>query len=236
MRVVVIDQQPLFREGLRAFVDRQVGMQVVGAAGHAREGFRLVDQLSPDVVVVDLVLPGMGGLATIKEILRRRAQVAVLAVSSACYERDVLDALSAGAGGFVAKTDPPEAFVEGLRAVGRGLRFLGPCARGLALPAGGPTNGTRAGTRPDPDVLTGLSPREREVFDLIVKGFKNREMARELCISIKTVETHRLHINRKLACSNSLDLLRFALANRIYSWSDELPTGEDGVEPPAAVA
>jgi two-component system response regulator NreC len=227
MRVVVIDQQPLFREGFRASIDGHAGAQVVGTAGHAREGLRLVDQVAPDVVAVDMVLPGMSGPATIKEIRRRHGQIGVLAVSSACYERDVLDAFSAGALGFVAKVDPTEAFVEGVQAVGRGLRFLGPCARGLALPEGA--------ARPDTpevrevDVLKGLSSREREVFDLIVKGFKNREMARELCISIKTIETHRLHINRKLACSNSLDLLRFALANRILSWSDEHPTTGDGV-------
>jgi two-component system secretion response regulator SsrB len=223
MRVVVIDQQPLFQEGVKATLAVISGVSVVGAAGHAREGLRLVDARSPDVVVVDLALPGMSGLALIRELRRRQPELRVLAMCATCREREMLDAFAAGACGFMAKTDPPEAFIEGVQAVGRGQRFVGPVARALA-------RAEQADAAARADALKALSRRERDVFDLIVKGFRNREMARELCISTKTVETHRLHINRKLDCAGSIDLLRFALANRLVSWSDDPTTRADGLD------
>jgi two-component system, LuxR family, secretion system response regulator SsrB len=217
MRIVLIEEQPLFREGFRRQLNEFPGFVVVGTAAHAREGLKLVDELAPEVVVVDLVLPGMSGTTAIREIRGRKPAPRVLAICGTCHERDVLDAFAAGATGFVAKTDSAEVFADAIRAVANDERFLGPSARTLAL--GPPGRGNGRAWRRD-DVLAVLSARERDVFDLIVRGFKNRDVARELCISVKTVETHRLHINRKLLCSSSMDLVQFALGNGILEWRD----------------
>jgi two-component system secretion response regulator SsrB len=217
MRIVLIEEQPLFREGFKCRLNECPGFIVVGTGAHAREGLRLVDDLAPDVVVVDLVLPGMSGTTAIREVRARKPAPRVLAICGSCHERDVLDAFAAGATGFVAKTDSAEVFADAIRTVGDGGTFLGPSARALALGPAGRRKG-RAWRRDD--VLAVLSARERDVFDLIVRGFKNRDVACELCISVKTVETHRLHINRKLLCSSSMDLVQFALANGILEWRD----------------
>jgi two-component system secretion response regulator SsrB len=214
MRVVLIEGQPLFCEGFARRLNECEGLSVVGTSAHARDGLHVVHDTNPDVAVVDLVLPGMSGIATIREMRRRHAALRILATGAVCHERDVLDALEAGALGFVAKTERAEVFADGIRTVARNERFFGPAARVLALSLG--AEGRHCGT-PAGGVLACLSAREREVFELLVRGFKNRDVAAELCISVKTVETHRLHINKKLVCSSAMDLLQFALANGILA-------------------
>jgi DNA-binding NarL/FixJ family response regulator len=221
MRIVVIDRQPLCRAGFKAVISRSPGLVVVGEAGQGDEGLRLVDLHRPDLAAIDLALSGMSGLAAMREIRLRSPGTRMLALSASCHERDVLNAFAAGALAFMAKTDPAESFSQAIRAVARGDRFLGPAARSLALPPSQPRKGVRDDRRAT--VLDVLSRRERQVFNLLVRGFRNRDVAGELGISLKTVETHRLHINRKLACSCSADLIRFALANGLVSWSQEEP-------------
>jgi DNA-binding NarL/FixJ family response regulator len=208
MRVAVIDEQPLARMGVEAVCGREAGILFCGGAGDAREGYRLLDEQRPDVVVIDLQLPGTSGIAAAREIRRRWSTMKILILTGSCCEYDVLAALAAGASGYVTKADPPSALIEGLRSAAGGSPFLGPHVRALALP---PLPARGSGTLVD--VLAELSNRQREVFALAVYGFRNKEIGRELCVAVKTVGSHRLHINRKLGCSSIAELVYFAAVN-----------------------
>lgn len=201
MRVFVIDDEPIVCSGLQVALATEPDLSVVGDAASAREAFPLLERTKPDLVICDLVLPGMDGIAATREIRHRMpsAQVLILTI----HERvsDALEALSAGARGFALKTEPLSTLRSAIRAVARGERYLTPSLRHLVE---GPdqVHGT--------DILSPLSTREREVFQLVASGLRIADIARELCISRKTVETHVCRIYRKIGCGNVADLVRFA--------------------------
>lgn len=211
MRIVLIDDQPVFRAGFRAVLEPLRDLQLVGDAADARSGFTAVDRGKPDVVVIDLVLPGMDGISATREVRRRAPGARILVISGKRSERDVIGAFSAGALGFALKSEPVEALLEALRTVGRGDRYIAPDLRLDAV-----THAVDAPAGPSVkrgDLLDALSGREREVMMLILRGFRNRDIARELCISVKTVDTHRTRINQKLGARGTADLIRFAAEN-----------------------
>jgi DNA-binding NarL/FixJ family response regulator len=157
------------------------------------------------VAVIALSLSGMNGIAATREVKVRSPATRVLLVAHAAHEREVVDGLAAGADGFAFTSEPLDGLLAAIRTVGAGLRHLPPRLRGIAeRPPGSPVPS---------DVLAVLSRREREILNLVIRGWRSRHIARELCVSIKTVETHRSHINRKLHCSSSSDLVRFAADN-----------------------
>jgi two-component system response regulator NreC len=212
LRIVLIAPEPVFRSGFRSVVESSGDLHLIADAPDARNGFPAVDREKPEVVVVAVALPGMNGIAATRELRRRAPDSRVLLLAEWPRERDVLEGLAAGARGFALTTQPVEALLAAIRAVGAGQLYLPPDVRGIA--AGAAPNGHARGSLAVPgDVLVSLSPREREVLDLVVKGWRNREIARELCVSIKTVDTHRTHINRKLRCGSTSDLVRFAAEN-----------------------
>jgi DNA-binding NarL/FixJ family response regulator len=211
LRVVVVDDHHVFRSGLRAVLASDPHIEVVGEAGEAREGFHVVEKQHPDVVVLDVMLPGMSGVAAMRELRRRAPESRVLMLTAHSEERYVLEVLAAGALGYALKTQEPAELVAAVRQVGRGERYLAPALKRALVDPSGPTG------RPMPpavnDVLHLLSEREREVFELAVRGMNNESIGRELCISVKTVETHRGRINRKLGIHSTAQLIRFAALN-----------------------
>ena len=212
MRVVLISGEPAFRFGFRAVVELSGDLDLVADAGDARSGFQAIDQEMPDVVVMDVALRGMDGTAATREVKRRAPEARVLLLAAWPRERDVLEGFAAGADGFALKTEPVESLIYAIRTVGHGNRYLPADVRGLTGDTSraierSQTAGVAA------DVLDALSTREREVLELVIKGWRNRDMARELCVSIKTIDTHRTRINRKLRCRSSAELIRFAADN-----------------------
>jgi DNA-binding NarL/FixJ family response regulator len=204
MRILIVDREPVFRLGVRALVERQPDLEIVGEANAARAAFGLLDR-RPDVVLLDLVLSGLDGISTVRELRQRTEGARVLVVTAAGRACDVREALAAGATGYLLKTDPPERLLDAIRAVGRGQRALSP---GLEPFADLAADGAEPG-----DLLGVLSRREREVFALIVQGLSTKRIARELCISTKTVDTHRQRIYEKLGCHSAADVVRFAAMN-----------------------
>jgi DNA-binding NarL/FixJ family response regulator len=203
MRIVLVDDHTLFRMGVRHVLTNTPGYEVVGEASTARSAFRIVDELTPDVVLMDIAMPGMDGVLATREIGRRAAKARVLIVSAHDQVNDVLDALEAGAAGYALKSDGPETLIEAIRVVSRGQRYV---AAALA-PRLAAFEGRR---RRASDVLGILSAREREVFRLASECVIARDMARELCIARKTVDTHLNRINRKLGLRNMAELVRLA--------------------------
>jgi two-component system, NarL family, response regulator NreC len=211
MRVALVTSQPVFALGFRALAQSAEDIQLVAEAGDARSGFCAIDAHKPEVLIMDVALPGMNGIHAIPEVRRRAGRTRVLLVADWARERDVLEALAAGAQGFASKNDGAQELLGAIRAVGRGQLYVAPAFRRfISLP---PARISRDFRLAEADVLSVLSPREREVLDLVVRGWRNRAIARELCVSIKTVDTHRTRINRKLGCNGASELIRFAAEN-----------------------
>jgi DNA-binding NarL/FixJ family response regulator len=200
MRVYILDDEPVVRAGLRQTLASDPDVLIVGEAGSARDAFRDIETLRLDVVIMDLVLPGMDGIAATREVKRRVPNAGVVVFTVHDRPRDLHDVLAAGASAYVVKTDPLEVLRAALKAAALGTRYLSPTLAPFAEVAGDAPG----------DPLDGLSVREREIFQLIAAGRSIGETAREYCISRKTVETHVYRVYRKLGCHNVGDLVRFA--------------------------
>ncbi len=225
MRVVLVAGEPVFRLGFRSLLSASEDMQLVADAPDARTGFALIDSEKPDLVVIDVALRGMSGLTAAREVKSRAPDARILLLAPWPRERDALDGFAAGAHGFALKTDPPDTLLFAMRTLARGHSYITPDLRGCAADLSESPRSRAAQTALD--VLGVLSPREREVLDLIIKGWRNRNIASELCISIKTVDTHRTRINRKLHCTSAADLIRFAADNGLLR---SAPWSGNGVE------
>ncbi len=186
IRVLIVDDHPVVRDGLRGVLDGEADMQVVGEAGHGAEALARVRATGVDVVLMDLRMPTMGGVEAIKELRRIAPDVRVLVLTTYDTDRDVLPAIEAGATGYLLKDTPRDELVRAVRAAHRGEAVLSPAVAGRLM------GQVRA------PVQDALSARELEVLRLVAAGWTNREAAQRLFISEATVKTHLLHVYAKL--------------------------------------
>src|SRR6516164_3479966 len=195
-RVVLVDDHGLFRSGVRAELGRQV--EVVGEADDVQPAIDLIGELLPDVVLLDVHLPGGGGQAVVEAVKPVHPEVRFLALSASDAPEDVIAVIRAGARGYVTKTISGTELVDAVRRVAAGDAVFSPRLAGFVLDAFATTAppGQQAPSL-DPE-LDQLTPREREVLRLIARGYTYKEIARELFISTKTVETHVSSVLRKL--------------------------------------
>ncbi len=208
--VVLADDHPVVRRGLRAMLEAEADLTVVGEAGDGIEALRLTERLKPEVLVVDLMMPGMTGLEVMRQIAARlpRTQIVVLSVYDG--EAYVREALRGGAGGYVLKEASPTDLVAAVRAVAAGQRYLSPALSERALEA----YVERARAAPPAPHET-LSSREREILKLVAEGGTSGEIAERLHLSPRTVETHRASLMRKLGLRGQTDLIRYAIRQGI---------------------
>lgn len=205
VKVLLVDDHHLFREGLRTVLAATDDITVVGEASTGREAFQMLEELQPDIVTVDVTLPDGDGILATREILRRRPSTRVLMLTMHGNHYYLSQAIAAGARGYALKEQLPTEIVDALRSVARGEIYVAPQLPQDVAAAGG---GARRGTATTP--LDALSPRERDIFDLIVRGYTNTLMAETLHLSVKTIETHRAHINKKLRVHSTGELIRLA--------------------------
>lgn len=211
MRVLLVDEQRLFREGIRALLQAVSAAEVVGQAGSAREAYEMAARLRPDLVITELLLSGVDGVAAVQKIRRLRPGCRVL-VLTGCRDRCVLRAAwLSGIDACMTKDESADVLSSAIASLGAGRRYLGPGLR----TAGSPLRIVDAEPGQTADPLARLSVRERVIFDLVVRGLTTKAVARELYISTKTVETHRAHINEKLAAHCTADLVRFAFRGSV---------------------
>jgi DNA-binding NarL/FixJ family response regulator len=203
-RIILVDDHALIRTGLRDFLSAYPEHEIVGEASTARDAFPLIEAARPDLVLMDVELSGMDGVVATREILRRARDVRVLMLSGHAGTRDVMDAFAAGAAGYVLKTQQPTDLIEAMQAIARGEQYL---SAGMArkLAAAGRATGERS-----TDVLAVLSEREREIFRLASDCRGAAEIARDLCIARKTVDSHLNRINHKLRLRSLAELVRLA--------------------------
>ncbi|HSS37131.1 MAG TPA: response regulator transcription factor [Polyangia bacterium] len=202
MRVAVVDDHAVFRVGLRQILVGG-GHEVVGEAGSGREALQLLDRCRPEVLMMDIGLPGMDGVLTTREARRRAPDTRILIVTAHTDLPNVMDALDAGAAGFALKTDGAEALIEALARLQAGVQYLAPSLTSRLQAA-------RVRRQQQNDLLAILSPREREIFRLAAQCLKAREIAKELCIARKTADTHLNHIYHKLSLRSMAELVRLA--------------------------
>jgi len=207
LTLAIVDDHPIVRAGLRAAFAPQEDLQLVGEAGDAREAYALVESLKPEVLLLDVGLPGADGLTAAREIVRRWPAVRLLMISTRVEEHMVAEAFNAGAAGYVGKEQPVDDIVQAVRSVGHGSRYFPPRISAEAVAS----RQRLGGEGP----LGMLSAREREVFDLLVRGHTNEQIAHQPSISRRTVETHRSRILKKLHVHSAVELIRLAARHKL---------------------
>jgi DNA-binding NarL/FixJ family response regulator len=204
LRILVADDHAILRQGLRLLIDSQPDMDVVGEAGDAEAVIEQAKALNPDIVIMDISMPGMSGLVATRELKDQLPHVAVLTLTRHDDDTHVEELLRAGASGYILKQSAPMELLRAIRAVAAGGVYVDPAMSSrvadglLAKPAG--VLATAAAS---------ISERESEVLRLIAIGHSNKEVAAKLKISVKTVEVHKANAMRKLGLTGRVDVIRY---------------------------
>ncbi len=206
LKVLIVDDHQILREGLVALLAERSEFQVVGHAADGRTAVALAGELQPDVVVMDVAMPELNGIEATRQMLARAPKVRVLALSMHADKRFVTGMLRAGAWGYVLKCSGLEELLLALRALARGHRYLSPAVTHLVieehLTGGGEVTVTPAAL---------LTPREREVLQLMAEGKATKTIAARLHVSVKTIESHRKQIMEKLKLRSVAELTKYAI-------------------------
>jgi len=209
-RVVVADDHEVVRRGLGALINAEADLEIVGEADDGVAAAHLVEQVKPDVLVLDLMMGGMNGLEVARQVRRSSPDTAIVVLSMYDNEAYVVEALDAGVMAYVLKGSPTEEVVRAIRQVAQGHRYLAPPLSERAIEA----YVQKLGEAPQTPYQR-LTGREREVLHLAAHGSTNAEIADRLCISRRTVEVHRSNMMRKLGLNTQTDLIRYALETGI---------------------
>jgi DNA-binding NarL/FixJ family response regulator len=204
-KILIVDDHAVVRAGLRLLLEREDDLEVVAEAGTADEGVRAARLEKPDVVVLDVVMPGRSGIEAATEMIQASKGARVLVLSMQDDPTYVREAFAAGATGYMLKEAADAELVQAVREVAGGGRYVHPTL-GARLAQAEVEAARRAADDP-------LSDREREVLRLLALGHTNQEIAKQLYISVRTAETHRAHIMQKLGLGTRAELVRYALAN-----------------------
>ncbi len=193
IKVVLAEDHTIVRQGLRSILEQHAGIEVIAEAENGREAVRIAEQMKPDVVLMDFSMPGLNGLEATRQIKQRVPDVKVLVLTRHANREYIESILRAGASGYLIKKSAADRLIIAIQSVARGDSFLDPSISRMIIagylhPAAGETEGH--------DVK--LTPRQREVLQLIVEGHPNREIASTLHISVKTVENHRANLMQKI--------------------------------------
>ena len=206
IRVLLAEDHRTVRQGVRLLLDAQPDVEVVGEAGDGRAALLLAREVAPDVVLMDVSMPGMNGLRATERLSEELPRVRVVALTRHTDRAYMQQLLRAGAAGYVLKQSDPSVLLQAVRAVAAGGSYLDPAIAGKALSG---YFGRKAGGGSVAEV--NLSERETEVLRLIALGYSNKEIAARLSLSVKTVEAHKANAMRKLDMTSRIDIVRYAM-------------------------
>jgi DNA-binding NarL/FixJ family response regulator len=203
MKILVVDDHAIMRDGIGALLVLQDDVEIVGEAANGNEAVERTRELSPDVVIMDIAMPGMDGLEATRRIMKKNPKVKVLVLTQYDNKEYILSAIKAGATGFVPKRALGSELVSAIRAVYQGNSFLYPSAAAALI--------EDYRQQAEGDSYDSLTPREREILKLIADGHTSRQIADMLFISLKTVLGHRAKIMEKLDLHNRTELIKYAM-------------------------
>jgi len=210
IRVLLADDHTMVRQGLKALLDAEPDIQVVGEASDGWETIQQAETLRPDVILMDITMPRLNGLEATRRLKKSLPKIQILALTMHTNEEYVREVLRAGAAGYILKEAAVSELVKAVRAVAKGESYLSPAASKVLV------EDLARGRQWTGDTLFDtLTPREREVLQLIGEGYTNSEIAKRLSISVKTVETHRAQLRRKLNIHDRAGLIRYAIRKGI---------------------
>lgn len=209
IRVFLVDDHALLREGIAALLADEADIEIVGQCGDGIQAAQEVEQVKPDVVVLDITLPQLNGLEVCRRICRKLRNTAVLILTMHADEEYIVGALKAGASGYLLKEAASEQLTRAVRAIAGGELFLGSGIPHRVL--------QRLTEDTDDDPYSSLTDRERQVLQLIAEGQTNRQIADKLGVSVKTVDTHRTRLMRKLGIHDQTTLVKFAIRKGIVT-------------------
>jgi DNA-binding NarL/FixJ family response regulator len=209
LRLIVVDDHAVVRRGVRALLETQPGWEIVAEATTGREAVDLAKRLQPDIVVMDLSLPELNGLEATRQIKKESPRTEVLVLTMHHSEELARDVLQAGARGYVLKSDADHSLIAAVESLRDHKPFLTSTVTDFVL------DDYIHRTGPAVEGVAAITPREREIIQLLAEGKSNKETASALNVSVKTVEAHRANIMRKLRLRSVSDLVRYAIRNKI---------------------
>ena len=212
IRILLVDDHQIVRDGLRTLIEKEAGMEVVGEARNGREGFKLTRKLLPDVVIMDITMPDMNGIDATRSILEEHPDIKVIALSMHSDRRLISGMLEAGASGYLLKDSAFEELARAVHAVVAHQTYLSPSITDIVI-----KRFIGKSTSVERSVFTDLTKREREVLQLLVEGMSTKEVASGLNVSVKTIETHRANIMDKLDIHSISELVKYAIREGLTS-------------------
>jgi len=212
--IVLVDDQAIVRAAFKSLLERIPHFTVVGDAGDARSAIELIGRVRPDLVLLDITMPGLSGIDAVAPIKRASPRSRVLMASQHEGQKFVRQALMAGADGYLSKDSEPEELALAIESIHRGDSYLSPKVAGSIM-----THAVRGEVAPadEESALSVLTPREREVFQLLALGKANKEVAAMLHLSLGTIKKHRENLQRKLDCHSAAELARLAIREGLLS-------------------
>jgi DNA-binding NarL/FixJ family response regulator len=212
VRILIVDDHDLMRRGIKVLLQSHAGWEVVGEAHTGREAVTKAEELKPDVVILDISMPDLNGIEAARRIRKSSPNTEVLILSVHYSDQLIRDILEAGVRGYIVKSDSDRDLIIAVETLANHKPFFTPRATEVILSN---FNGARPGNDLPESVRDRLTSREREIVQLLAEGKSSKEVASSLCISVKTAETHRANIMRKLQLHTVTDLVRYAVRNQI---------------------
>jgi DNA-binding NarL/FixJ family response regulator len=210
VRILLADDHDIVRRGIRPLIESEWGWEICGEAADGRQAVKMALELKPDIVIVDVAMPELGGVEVTRQIRRDLPETEVLVFTGQDSEVLVHQLLAAGARGFVLKNEAGASLIPAIRALCDHKPYLGAHVSNILF-----QQYLKGGAHPEQAAPDGLTPREREIVQLLAEGKSNKDVATVLGISIKTAETHRAAIMRKLHFDSFSELVRYAVRNHI---------------------
>ena len=212
IKIMVVDEHKILREGLATLIAKQPNMEIVGEAADGREALDLVEKNTPDLILMDITMPNLNGIEATRKIKSKRPEIEIIALSLHSDRRFVLGMIGAGASGYLIKQCTFDELVLAINTVMEGKKYLSPEISNILV-----EEYVRKDSQEKAIIDLKLTPREREILQLLAEGKNTKEIASNLSISVKTVETHRRHIKRKLETNSVAELTKIAIKEGLTS-------------------